>query len=69
MKKLNEQIMLNAFINCDSSFDGKFYVCVKTTGIYCLPSCKARLPHKKNIVFVKSKEEAIQKPPRNIKIS
>jgi AraC family transcriptional regulator of adaptative response/methylated-DNA-[protein]-cysteine methyltransferase len=60
MEKLSYKIMFEAFKNCDSIYDGKFYVAVKSTGIYCLPSCKARLPHEKNIVFKKTREEAIQ---------
>ena len=60
MTKLNYDIMFNAFKNCDASFDGKFYVTVKSTGIYCLPSCKARLPHEKNIKFVATRDEAIK---------
>jgi methylphosphotriester-DNA--protein-cysteine methyltransferase len=60
MEKLNQKLMFEAFKNCDNSYDGKFYVCVKTTGIYCLPSCKARLPYKKNIHFVETRNEAIQ---------
>jgi len=60
MEKLNQKIMLQAFKECNTSYDGRFYVCVKTTGIYCLPSCKARLPHDKNIFFVQTQEEAIK---------
>ena len=58
MKKLNHEIMLDAFKKCDATYDGRFFVCVKTTGIYCLPSCKARLPHDKNIFFVQTQEAA-----------
>ncbi len=43
----------------DASYDGKFFVCVKTTKIYCLPSCKAKLPLLKNVAFVQTREEAI----------
>jgi len=60
MNNLDYQAMLQAFKNSDSSFDGKFYVCVKSTGIYCLPSCRARLPQEKNINFVSTRDEAIQ---------
>jgi AraC family transcriptional regulator of adaptative response/methylated-DNA-[protein]-cysteine methyltransferase len=45
----------------DSSFNGLFFTCVKTTKIFCLPSCKARLPLKKNVEFVFSSNEAIKK--------
>lgn len=44
--------------NDDASYDGKFFVCVKTTRIYCLPSCKAKLPLLKNVLFVETREEA-----------
>lgn len=43
----------------DGRFDGQFYVGVHSTGIYCLPSCKARKPLLKNVIFYESREEAI----------
>lgn len=43
----------------DQSFDGVFYVGVHSTGIYCLPSCKAKLPKLENVTFYQSREEAI----------
>lgn len=39
-------------------YDGEFFMGVLTTGIYCIPSCKARLPLFKNVVFFKNKEKA-----------
>lgn len=38
----------------DARFDGRFFTCVKTTGIYCRPVCPARLPNFKNCRFVTS---------------
>jgi AraC family transcriptional regulator, regulatory protein of adaptative response / DNA-3-methyladenine glycosylase II len=35
----------------DARFDGMFYVAVKTTGIYCRPSCPAITPKRANVVF------------------
>jgi AraC family transcriptional regulator of adaptative response / DNA-3-methyladenine glycosylase II len=35
----------------DYRFDGKFYVAVKTTGIYCRPICPARKPKQENVEF------------------
>jgi AraC family transcriptional regulator of adaptative response/methylated-DNA-[protein]-cysteine methyltransferase len=32
--------------------DGVFFVAVKTTGIYCRPSCSARKPKRENVVFM-----------------
>jgi AraC family transcriptional regulator of adaptative response/methylated-DNA-[protein]-cysteine methyltransferase len=38
--------------------DGKFYYAVKTTGVYCRPSCAARLALPENVSFYGSHEEA-----------
>lgn len=35
----------------DRRFDGVFYTAVRTTGIYCRPSCPARTPHFDNVTF------------------
>ncbi|WP_275002126.1 AlkA N-terminal domain-containing protein [Promicromonospora iranensis] len=35
----------------DSRFDGQFYTAVRTTGIYCRPSCPARTPKAENVAF------------------
>jgi AraC family transcriptional regulator of adaptative response/methylated-DNA-[protein]-cysteine methyltransferase len=59
MLKLNYNEMVKAFQTNDRRYDGRFYVGVKSTGIYCLPSCKARLPKLENIAFYASREEAI----------
>lgn len=36
----------------DARYDGRFFTCVKTTGIYCRPICPARTPKLENCVFV-----------------
>ena len=49
----------------DPRFDGLFFMCVKTTGIYCRPVCPARKPKPENCIFVKSAaaaEEAGYRP-------
>lgn len=35
----------------DARADGVFYYAVKTTGVYCRPSCGARLPKRANVAF------------------
>jgi AraC family transcriptional regulator, regulatory protein of adaptative response / methylated-DNA-[protein]-cysteine methyltransferase len=42
----------------DRSADGAFVYSVKTTGVYCRPSCGARLPRRENVHFHASCEEA-----------
>lgn len=44
----------------DARFDGAFVLGVKTTGIYCRPSCRARLPKRENVNFYSSAEVAEQ---------
>jgi AraC family transcriptional regulator of adaptative response / DNA-3-methyladenine glycosylase II len=38
----------------DPLFDGRFFIGVKTTGIFCRPICPARSPKLSNVVFYKS---------------
>jgi AraC family transcriptional regulator, regulatory protein of adaptative response / methylated-DNA-[protein]-cysteine methyltransferase len=47
-----------AFANRDRQFDGAFVLAVKTTGIYCRPSCPARRPHRHNAKFYDTPAEA-----------
>lgn len=47
-----------AFITRDSNYDGIFYTAVKTTGIFCKPSCRARKPLEKNVIFYDTLSEA-----------
>jgi AraC family transcriptional regulator of adaptative response/methylated-DNA-[protein]-cysteine methyltransferase len=42
----------------DPAADGKFYYSVATTGVYCRPSCAARLPRPRNVGFHLTVEEA-----------
>ena len=58
MQKEKEFDLYNAFVSKDERFDGKFFAGITTTGIYCRPICKARLPKKENCVFFKTKAEA-----------
>ena len=38
----------------DARFDGRFFVAVHTTGIYCRPICPARTPKLQNVTFLPS---------------
>lgn len=46
----------------------RFITAVKTTGIYCLPSCSAKKPNFENVVFYKTKKEAIKNGFRACKV-
>jgi len=54
-----EDVLYAALLNKDSSFEGLFFVGVKTTGIFCRPTCTARKPKKENCTFFKSTKEAL----------
>ena len=47
-----------AFERRDRRFDGRFVGGVKTTGIYCKPSCPARHPRRENVEFFADPEAA-----------
>jgi AraC family transcriptional regulator, regulatory protein of adaptative response / methylated-DNA-[protein]-cysteine methyltransferase len=48
-----------AFLRRDRSFDGQFVGAVKTTRIFCKPSCPVRHPLQKNVVFYTTNDQAI----------
>jgi AraC family transcriptional regulator, regulatory protein of adaptative response / methylated-DNA-[protein]-cysteine methyltransferase len=48
-----------AFLRRDRSFDGQFVGAVKTTRIFCKPSCPVRHPLQKNVEFFASNDAAI----------
>ena len=47
-----------AFYASDPAWDGRFVAAVRTTGIFCRPSCRARKPLPKNVVFMTDAAEA-----------
>ena len=47
-----------AFLRRDRAWDGRVIIAVRTTGIYCKPSCAARRPRRENIEFYDTPEEA-----------
>lgn len=52
-------VMYRALLNRDTAFEGVFYVGVKTTGIFCRPTCPARKPKQENVEFFESSQEAL----------
>lgn len=66
--KLTAERMYQASLDKDSSFEGTYWMAVKTTGIFCRPTCTARKPKKENVEFFLHAEEAIEKGYRACKI-
>jgi AraC family transcriptional regulator, regulatory protein of adaptative response / methylated-DNA-[protein]-cysteine methyltransferase len=44
----------SSVVTRDASADGKFYYAVTTTGVYCRPSCAARLARQENVQYFES---------------
>jgi len=55
----NADILYNALLKKDQNYEGLFIVGVKTTGIFCRPTCTARKPKQENVEFFKSTHEAL----------
>ena len=55
----SEDVMYQALLANDASFEGTFIVAVKTTGIFCRPTCHARKPKRENVEFFASTKEAL----------
>jgi AraC family transcriptional regulator, regulatory protein of adaptative response / methylated-DNA-[protein]-cysteine methyltransferase len=47
-----------ATMSRDARADGTFVLAVRSTHIYCRPSCPARRPLRRNVVFFRTREEA-----------
>ncbi|MDL2298334.1 helix-turn-helix domain-containing protein [Synergistaceae bacterium OttesenSCG-928-D05] len=56
----NSSNLYAAFKAKDTRFDGRFFVGISTTGIYCRPVCRARQPLEKNCTFFTTAAEAEQ---------
>jgi len=65
---LTTEIMYQALVDKNSSFEGLFFVAVKTTGIFCRPTCTARKPHKENVEFFDNSHDAITHGYRPCKV-
>src|SRR4051812_13782868 len=57
-KPLDESDCWTAFLNRDSQADGTFVVAVRSSRLYCRPTCPARRPKPENVRFLRSPEEA-----------
>jgi AraC family transcriptional regulator of adaptative response/methylated-DNA-[protein]-cysteine methyltransferase len=52
-------VMYRALVNRDSTFLGIFVVGVRTTGIFCRPTCPAKKPGRANVEFFATASEAL----------
>ena len=57
---INTDEFENARQSRDPRFDGRFFIGVLTTGIYCRPICPVRIPKKENIQLYRSAASAFE---------
>lgn len=55
---INDILKWQAVTSNDVSYDGRFFYAVKSTGVFCRPSCKSRPPLKGNVEFFDTAEAA-----------
>lgn len=65
---LSDNIKYKALLKKDKSYEGLFFVGVKTTGIFCRPSCTARKPKRENVVFYEKALDAMRDGFRPCKV-
>lgn len=58
---LSDMARRQAIARRDASYDGRFVFAVRSTGIYCRPSCPSRRPRPERVVFFDKPEAAEQK--------
>jgi len=55
----SDEILYQAFVERDPEYEGLFVAAVKTTGIFCRPTCRARKPRPENVEFFPSAGDAL----------
>ena len=55
---LESHILYAAYMAKDARFDGRFFIGISTTGIYCRPICRAKKPKSENCTFYLTAAEA-----------
>src|SRR5689334_24669208 len=51
--------MERAYLNSDAAYNGVFFLGVRTTGIFCRPTCPARKPLPKNVEYFPTAQTAL----------
>lgn len=58
LSKHSDDVVFKAIAERNAAFDGRVFYAVKTTGIYCHPSCPSRAAKRQNMVLYESREAA-----------
>jgi len=58
--RLDPEVCERARVSRDARFDGRFFVGVTTTGVYCRSVCPVRLPRPENVIFFPTRAAAVE---------
>jgi len=58
--RISDNEKWHALVSCDGRYDGIFFYGVKTTGIFCRPSCNSKTPVRDNVTFFDNAANAIE---------
>ncbi len=53
-----DEALWEAIVNCEPTFDGRYFYGVMTTSIFCRPSCRSRTPLRENVRIFRSAHDA-----------
>jgi len=56
---LSEELMYQALLRKDGEYEGQFYAAIRSTGVFCRPTCTARKPRRENVIFFASTKDAL----------
>lgn len=59
MDSVMKEHYYQALLDKNTEYEGVFYVGVKTTGVFCRPTCPARKPKLENCEFFETAEQAL----------
>ena len=60
--------LYRALLTRDAAYDGVAFACVRTTGIFCRTTCRARKPRAENVEFVGTIQEALHRGYRPCRV-
>lgn len=58
LHKMDEEVRWRAMQTRDARFDGTFLYGVRSTGIYCKPTCPSRRPRREQVIFFTARDAA-----------
>ena len=55
----NEQTLYGALVARDAAYDGVFFAAVRTTRIFCRPTCAVKKPRRRNVEYFATARDAL----------